>query len=46
MRPAINTQSLSLGYGDKLIINDMNIEIPKGEITVFIGANGCGNQHF
>ena len=35
MRPAINTQSLSLGYGDKLIINDMNIEIPKGEITVY-----------
>ncbi|PCD06484.1 cobalamin/Fe(3+)-siderophore ABC transporter ATP-binding protein [Peribacillus simplex] len=44
MRPAINTQSLSLGYGDKLIINDMNIEIPKGEITVFIGANGCGKS--
>ncbi|MBT2602107.1 ABC transporter ATP-binding protein [Bacillus sp. ISL-53] len=44
MRPAINTQSLSLGYGDKLIINNMNIEIPKGEITVFIGANGCGKS--
>ncbi|MGE7904160.1 ABC transporter ATP-binding protein [Peribacillus sp. NPDC094092] len=44
MRPAINTQSLSLGYGEKLIINDMNIEIPKGEITVFIGANGCGKS--
>jgi iron complex transport system ATP-binding protein len=44
MRPAINTQSLSLGYGDKLIINEMNIEIPKGEITVFIGANGCGKS--
>ncbi|MFP3512558.1 ABC transporter ATP-binding protein [Peribacillus sp. SIMBA_075] len=44
MRPAINTQSLSLGYGDKLIINDMNIKLPDGEITVFIGANGCGKS--
>ncbi|WP_285767653.1 ABC transporter ATP-binding protein [Peribacillus sp. SI8-4] len=44
MRPIINTQSLSLGYGDKLIINDMNLKIPKGEITVFIGANGCGKS--
>ncbi|AOH53829.1 ABC transporter [Peribacillus muralis] len=44
MRPVINTQSLSLGYGDKLIINDMDLEIPKGEITVFIGANGCGKS--
>ncbi|MFE0508012.1 ABC transporter ATP-binding protein [Peribacillus butanolivorans] len=44
MRPAINTQSLSLGYGEKLIINEMNIEIPHGEITVFIGANGCGKS--
>ncbi|KWW16943.1 ABC transporter [Peribacillus simplex] len=44
MRPVINTQSLSLGYGDKLIINDMNLDIPKGEITVFIGANGCGKS--
>ncbi|MCK1992969.1 ABC transporter ATP-binding protein [Peribacillus muralis] len=44
MRPVINTQSLSLGYGDKLIINDMNLKVPKGEITVFIGANGCGKS--
>lgn len=44
MRPAINTQSLSLGYGEKIIINEMNIEIPHGEITVFIGANGCGKS--
>ena len=44
MHPAIITHSLSLGYGEKLIINDMNIEIPRGEITVFIGANGCGKS--
>ncbi|MFJ7831320.1 ABC transporter ATP-binding protein [Peribacillus sp. NPDC097284] len=44
MRPAISTQSLALGYGDKLIINEMNIEIPHGKITVFIGANGCGKS--
>ncbi|MEC2054933.1 ABC transporter ATP-binding protein [Peribacillus psychrosaccharolyticus] len=44
MVQAITTQSLSLGYGGELIIKELNIEIPKGEITVFIGGNGCGKS--
>lgn len=46
MRPAINTQSLSLGYGDKLIINDMNIEIPKGRSPYSSVLMDVENQHF
>lgn len=35
---------LTLGYGEDIIIDDLNITIPKGEITVFIGGNGCGKS--
>ncbi|MDW7652189.1 MAG: ABC transporter ATP-binding protein [Bacillota bacterium] len=40
----IFAKGLSLGYSDTLIIKDLNLKIPKGEITVFIGGNGCGKS--
>lgn len=36
--------NLTLGYGDQIIIDELNIEIPKGKITVMIGGNGCGKS--
>lgn len=41
---SLTANELTLGYGDNVIIEDLNIEIPKGEITVLIGANGCGKS--
>ena len=41
---AISTETLSLGYGETIIIDELNLTIPKGEITVFIGSNGCGKS--
>ncbi|MGM8216523.1 ABC transporter ATP-binding protein [Bacillaceae bacterium W0354] len=35
---------LTLGYGEQIIIDDLNIEIPKGKITVLIGSNGSGKS--
>lgn len=40
----LTTQDLTLGYGEDIIIDDLDIAIPKGEITVFIGGNGCGKS--
>src|SRR5699024_9422899 len=40
----LSAKELTLGYGDDIIIDDLNITIPKGEITVFIGSNGCGKS--
>lgn len=41
---AIAADKLTLSYGDSIIINELDIKIPKGEITVFIGGNGCGKS--
>lgn len=35
----LETRDLHLTYGDKSIIEGLNLSIPKGKITVFIGAN-------
>ncbi|WP_347861140.1 ABC transporter ATP-binding protein [Salimicrobium sp. PL1-032A] len=35
---------LDVGYNDKKIIEDMNVDIPSGRITTIIGANGCGKS--
>lgn len=40
----LTANDLTLGYGEEIIIDDLNITIPKGEITVFIGGNGCGKS--
>ncbi|MGD6817271.1 ABC transporter ATP-binding protein [Metabacillus sp. 84] len=41
---AIETKSLTLSYGDSIIIDELDLTLPKGEITVFIGSNGCGKS--
>ncbi|AWK51744.1 ABC transporter ATP-binding protein [Clostridium beijerinckii] len=41
---AICVKNLSVAYEDNLIIDNMNLSIPKGEISIIIGANGCGKS--
>jgi iron complex transport system ATP-binding protein len=41
---ALEAQSLQLTYGDTTIFQSLNLQIPKGKITVFIGSNGCGKS--
>ncbi len=38
------TEDLTVGYEDKLIVKDLNIEIPDKKITAIIGSNGCGKS--
>src|SRR6185437_3874146 len=44
MHTSIKTDHLSIGYPDKLLFENLNLSIPKGEITVFVGSNGCGKS--
>jgi len=40
----LEANSINLSYGKKTIINDLDIKIPKGEVTILIGANGSGKS--
>ncbi|MGL4387992.1 MAG: ABC transporter ATP-binding protein, partial [Brevinema sp.] len=40
----IEIKNLTLSYGSNTIIKDLNLLIPKGKITIMIGANGCGKS--
>lgn len=37
-------KSLSAGYGSQRIVNDINLTLPAGKLTVLIGANGSGKS--
>jgi iron complex transport system ATP-binding protein len=38
------TNELTIGYGDRLIVKDLNIKIPDKQITTIVGSNGCGKS--
>ena len=37
-------EALTLAYGDRVVIEGLDIEIPPGKITAIVGANGCGKS--
>lgn len=39
---AIKIKSLSKSFGDTLVIKDSNMNVPKGSVYGFLGANGAG----
>lgn len=41
---ALETRQLTLSYGDRNIIEALDLNIPRGKITVFIGSNGSGKS--
>ncbi|PTM58476.1 ABC transporter ATP-binding protein [Desmospora activa] len=38
------TNDLKIGYGERVIVKDLSVEIPDKKITTIIGANGCGKS--
>lgn len=40
----LKAQGLSLGYGDRLVVDDLSLDVPPGKITAVVGANACGKS--
>lgn len=40
----IELKNLSIGYGNKKVLQDVNAKINKGEIVGIIGCNGAGKS--
>lgn len=40
----IQGHNLTIGYENTIIIDDVSIEFPMNQITILIGANGCGKS--
>ena len=42
----IHTEHLKKAYGDEVVLEDINIDIKKGEVIAVIGPSGCGKSTF
>jgi iron complex transport system ATP-binding protein len=41
---SLATDSLSVGYDDRVVLADLSLTIPAGRISVIVGANACGKS--
>jgi iron complex transport system ATP-binding protein len=37
-------RDVSLGYGDRPVVESLSCEVPDGRVTVIVGANACGKS--
>jgi putative spermidine/putrescine transport system ATP-binding protein len=40
----ININSLSKNFGNKMVLDDFNLSLEKGEFVTFLGPSGCGKS--
>ena len=40
----IRLENLSVGYGERVVLEQLNAVIPAGQITVVLGESGCGKS--
>ncbi|MFZ3494058.1 ABC transporter ATP-binding protein [Streptomyces sp. 5.8] len=42
--PRLAARGVTVGYGDRTVIDSLDVAIPQGVVTTIIGPNGCGKS--
>ncbi len=42
--PGIRLENLTIGYGDKPVVKNLNIEFPGGKLSIIVGGSGSGKS--
>jgi iron complex transport system ATP-binding protein len=40
----LETRGLTLGYDDRVVVDGLDLHIPRAQVTAVVGANGCGKS--
>ncbi|KQM37261.1 MULTISPECIES: ABC transporter ATP-binding protein [Microbacterium] len=40
----LTAESVTLGYGDRTIVDSLDLALPPGRVTAIVGANACGKS--
>lgn len=43
-KPVIEVNGLSIGYGSRVVMENLNFSVKKGEIFIILGGSGCGKS--
>lgn len=41
---SLHVEGVTLGYGDRTVVEDLDLVVPPGQITAVVGANACGKS--
>lgn len=41
---SLHVEGITLGYGDRTVIDQLDLVVPPGRITAIVGANACGKS--
>ena len=44
MTPRLQARDLQVGYGDRLVVDGLDLDVLDGAVTAVIGPNGCGKS--
>jgi len=42
--PSLRADALTLAYDELEVVRDLELDVPRGQITAVVGANGCGKS--